>query len=44
MLKKVTLVATVDGDGARVRPIRYALIVDNTLLFVTSSKTKAFTK
>ena len=30
--------ATVEGDGARVRPIRYALIVDNKLLFVTSTK------
>ncbi len=30
--------ATVEGQGARVRPIRYTLIADNKLLFVTSKK------
>ena len=30
--------ATVEGDGARVRPIRYTLIVDNKLVFATSAK------
>lgn len=30
--------ATVEGDGARVRPIKYTFIIDNKLLFVTSSK------
>lgn len=30
--------ATCDGKGARVRPIKYTLIADNKLLFVTSAK------
>ena len=30
--------ATVDGDCARVRPIKYTLVMDNKLLFVTSVK------
>jgi uncharacterized pyridoxamine 5'-phosphate oxidase family protein len=30
--------ATVDGQGARVRPIRYTMVADNRLLFVTSAK------
>ena len=34
--------ATVDGQGARVRPIKYVLIADNKLLFVTSSKKEMY--
>lgn len=30
--------ATSDDQGARVRPIRYTMVADNKLLFVTSSK------
>lgn len=30
--------ATCDGDGPRVRPIKYVFIADNKLLFVTSAK------
>lgn len=30
--------ATVDGQGARVRPIKYTMVADNKLLFVTSAK------
>jgi uncharacterized pyridoxamine 5'-phosphate oxidase family protein len=34
--------ATVDGDGARVRPIKYTFIMDNKVLFVTSSKKEVY--
>jgi uncharacterized pyridoxamine 5'-phosphate oxidase family protein len=34
--------ATVEGQGARVRPIRYTLIVDNKLLFATSAKKEMY--
>lgn len=34
--------ATVDGQGARVRPIKYTFIADNKLLFVTSSKKEMY--
>jgi len=34
--------ATVDGQGARVRPIKYTLIADNKLLFVTSAKKEMY--
>jgi uncharacterized pyridoxamine 5'-phosphate oxidase family protein len=36
--------ATVDGQGARVRPIRYTMVADNRLLFVTSSKKEMYTQ
>ena len=34
--------ATVDGQGARVRPIKYALVADNRLLFVTTAKKEMY--
>lgn len=34
--------ATVDGEGARVRPIKYVLVVDNKLLFATSAKKEMY--
>ena len=34
--------ATSDGQGARVRPIRYALVADNRLLFVTAAKKEMY--
>lgn len=34
--------ATVEGDGARVRPIKYTFIIDNRLLFATSSKKEMY--
>lgn len=34
--------ATVEGGGARVRPIKYALVADNKLLFVTSAKKEMY--
>jgi len=34
--------ATWDGKGARVRPVKYTLIIDNKLLFVTSSKKEMY--
>jgi len=34
--------ATVDGQGARVRPIKYTMIADNKLLFVTSAKKEMY--
>lgn len=34
--------ATVDGQGARVRPIKHLLIVDNKLLFATSLKKEMY--
>ena len=34
--------ATVDGEGARVRPIRNTLIVDNKLVFATTPKKEMY--
>ena len=34
--------ATVEGQGARVRPIKYTLVVDNKLLFATSAKKEMY--
>ncbi len=34
--------ATCEGDGARVRPLKYTLVMDNKLLFVTSSKKEMY--
>ena len=34
--------ATCEGDGARVRPIKYTLVMDNKLAFVTSAKKEMF--
>ena len=34
--------ATCEGDGARVRPLKYTLVVDNKLIFVTSSKKEMY--
>ena len=34
--------ATVDGQGARVRPIKYALVADNRLLFVITTKKEMY--
>lgn len=34
--------ATVDGQGARVRPIKHLLVVDNKLLFATSVKKEMY--
>ena len=34
--------ATCEGDGARVRPIKYTYVLDNKLLFVTSSKKEMY--
>ncbi len=34
--------ATVENDGARVRPLKYVMVADNKLLFVTSSKKEMY--
>jgi uncharacterized pyridoxamine 5'-phosphate oxidase family protein len=34
--------ASVEGDAARVRPLKYVMIVDNKVLFVTSSKKEMY--
>ncbi len=34
--------ATVEGESARVRPIKYTLVADNRLLFVTSVKKEMY--
>lgn len=34
--------ATVEADGARVRPIKYVMVADNKLLFVTSAKKEMY--
>lgn len=34
--------ATVEGESARVRPIKYTLVADNKLLFVTSVKKEMY--
>lgn len=34
--------ATCDGDGARVRPIKYTFVLDNKLLFVTSATKEVY--
>lgn len=39
---KVIYLATVDGQGARVRPLRYTAILDNKLIFATSCKKELF--
>lgn len=39
---KVIYLATNDGQGARVRPLRYTAIIDNKLVFATSAKKELF--
>ncbi len=34
--------ATCDGEGARVRPLKYTFVMDNKILFATSSKKEMY--